>query len=57
MHQRNSTDLSFLVSNSFSLVAPGLAGDVVVYEQPLLHVQQLKPSNPLYRPLQVRAGV
>jgi hypothetical protein len=29
------------------------AGDVVVYEQPLLHVPQLKPSNPLYQPLQV----
>ncbi|KAF6263849.1 hypothetical protein COO60DRAFT_305903 [Scenedesmus sp. NREL 46B-D3] len=27
-------------------------GDVVVYEQPLLQVPQLKPSNPLYRPLQ-----
>ncbi|WIA13990.1 hypothetical protein OEZ85_002553 [Tetradesmus obliquus] len=27
-------------------------GDVVVCEQPLLHVPQLKPSNPLYKPLQ-----
>lgn len=28
-------------------------GDVVVQEQPLLNVPQLKPSNPLYKPLQV----
>lgn len=28
-------------------------GQAVVNEVPLLHVPQLKPSNPLYRPLQV----
>ena len=29
------------------------AGEAVVHERPLLHVPQLKPSNPLYKPLQV----
>lgn len=28
-------------------------GEAVVHERPLLHVPQLKPSNPLYKPLQV----
>jgi hypothetical protein len=28
-------------------------GDLVVAEQPLLHVPQMRPSNPMYKPLQV----
>lgn len=31
-------------------------GEAVVHERPLLHVPQLKPSNPLYKPLQVHTG-
>jgi hypothetical protein len=27
--------------------------EAVVHERPLLHVPMLKPSNPLYKPLQV----
>jgi hypothetical protein len=44
---------AFELSRISMVLVPGPAGDVVVYEQPLLHVPQLKPSNPLYRPLQV----
>jgi hypothetical protein len=43
----------YFIILSFLSIVSGSAGDVVVYEQPLLHVPQLKPSNPLYRPLQV----
>lgn len=31
--------------------------EAVVQERPLLHVPQLKPSNPLYKPLQVRPAL
>jgi hypothetical protein len=31
--------------------------EAVVHERPLLHVPQLKPSNPLYKPLQVTVSL
>ncbi len=31
------------------------AGEVVVYERPLLHVPELRPSNKRFKPLQVRS--
>lgn len=47
IEQRDGLGNVLLATRSFD------PGETVVHERPLLHVPQLKPSNPLYKALQV----